>query len=221
MASGETMTQMRPALITFDVFGTIIDWRSGLQADLVEGGVACSDELFEQIIAAQAALETGPFRTYREITAASLVQVVGLDADAADEIGQRVGCWPLYADAREALHRLQQLGPCIAMTNSDRIHGKQVQEQFGFSLNDWVCAEEIHAYKPDPAFWHAVAARRHVKLDSGWWHASAYADYDLGTASKLGLTTVFVKRAHSLPGPAQYHVTNLRDLAEIVERLKE
>ena len=210
---------MLPACITFDVFGTIIDWRGGLQADLAKAGCICSDELFEKIISSQAASEAGPFRSYREITAASLVEVAGLDRAVADHIGQNVGKWPLYPDSREALQRLQRLVPCIAMTNSDRIHGQQVQEQLGFSLTDWVCAEEVRHYKPNASFWHAVAARRHIEPGPAWWHASAYADYDLRTARQLGLTTVFVERAHSLAGPADHRVGNLSGLAEMVQSM--
>jgi 2-haloalkanoic acid dehalogenase type II len=210
---------MLPSLITFDVFGTIVDWRAGLQADLGSAGYPCSDALFDRIIAAQATTESGPFRTYREITAASLVQVAGLDAAVADHIGQHLGRWPLFPDSREALRRLQQMVPCIAMTNSDRIHSQQVQDQLGFSLSDWVCAEEVRLYKPDPAFWHAIAARRNIEPGRIWWHASAYADYDLRTASKLGLTTVFVERAHSLSGASDYRVGDLDRLADLVDGL--
>ena len=93
-------TMKLPSLITFDVFGTIIDWRTGLQADLAKAGCPCSDELFDRIIAAQAGFESGPFRSYREITAASLIQIAGLDPTVADQIGQRVGHWPFFPDAR-------------------------------------------------------------------------------------------------------------------------
>ena len=213
--------QMKPALITFDVFGTTVDWRSGLRADLAKADVPCSDELFDRIIGAQAALESGSFRTYREITATSLTEAVGLDPGIADVIGQRVGCWPLYPDARKALRRLMRLVPCVAMTNSDSMHGKQVQDQLGFTLSDWVCAEDLQIYKPNPAFWRAVAARREAKLDGNWWHASAYADYDLRAAASLGLTTVFVERAHARPGPADHRVTDLGQLADMVEKMSQ
>lgn len=212
---------MKPALITFDVFGTTVDWRSGLRADLAKADVPCSDELFDRVIAAQAEFESGSFRTYREITATSLIEVVGLDPKIADVIGQRVGFWPLFPDARKALRRLMRLVPCIAMTNSDRMHGNQVQDQLGFNLSDWVCAEDVQIYKPNPAFWRAVAERRETTLDSHWWHASAYADYDLRSASRLGLTTVFVERAHALPGPASHHVADLSQLADLVEKMNE
>jgi 2-haloacid dehalogenase len=212
---------MKPTLFTFDVFGTIVDWRSGLRADLAKAGHSCSDAIFDDIIAAQAALEAGPFRTYREITATSLLQVVGLDGKIADQIGQNVGRWPLYPDAGEGLQSLMRTAACVAMTNSDRVHGQQVQEQLGFPLSDWICAEDVGVYKPDPAFWHAVATKRGIKPNKSWWHVSAYADYDLATATKLGLTTVIVERRHAVAGHADFCVADLCGLAGIVEMMGE
>jgi FMN phosphatase YigB (HAD superfamily) len=104
------------------------------------------------------------------------------------------------------------------MTNSDRAHGEQLQEQLGFPLTDWVCAEEVRVYKPSVAFWHAVAGRRGVTPGPHWWHVSAYADYDLQTAGRLGLTTVFVARPHARPGQADHQVADLGQLAALVEQ---
>src|SRR5579871_4751678 len=119
---------MLPVLLTIDVFGTIVDWRSGLRADLAACGRPLGDEQFEEIINTQAVMQSGAFRTYRDITAASLVQILGLDLTRADAIGRNVGRWPLFSDARAALRRLLQLVPCVAMTNSDLEHGERVQE---------------------------------------------------------------------------------------------
>jgi FMN phosphatase YigB (HAD superfamily) len=103
------------------------------------------------------------------------------------------------------------------MTNSDRAHGEQAQEQLGFRLADWVCAEDLRLYKPDPAFWRAVGARRGIEPSAAWWHVSAYADYDLDVARSLGLTTVYVERPHARPGPATHAVADLGELAALVE----
>ena len=211
---------MKPTLLTFDVFGTLVDWRAGLRTDLAAHGRALSDDDFERVIAAQEADEAGPFRTYREITAASLVRGLGLEAAAADVIGQGVGRWPLYPDTRDALRELASLAPCVAMTNSDRAHGEQVQEQLGFRLTDWVCAEEVRVYKPAVEFWRKVAARLGVAPGPAWWHVSAYADYDLETARGYGLTTVFVARPHSRDGAADLRVPDLTELAVRVEGMK-
>jgi 2-haloalkanoic acid dehalogenase type II len=209
---------MKPTLLTFDIFGTLIDWRAGLRADLAALGRTLSGDEFERVIDAQAADEAGPFRTYGEITAASLAQVLGLDRAAADAVGGNVGRWPLFPDSREALRGLMTVAPCVAMTNSDRTHGEQVQEQLGFRLSDWVCAEEVRVYKPGVAFWHAVAGRRGVGPGPRWWHVSAYADYDLATARRLGLTSVYVARPHARPGPAEHAVADLAELADLVEK---
>ncbi len=207
---------MAPSLLTFDVFGTLIDWRSGLRTDLGRLGRELTDADFERVLAAQEADESGPFRTYRAITAASLAAALGLDRAAADAIGQNVGRWPLFPDTRDALQELLALAPCVAMTNSDRLHGEQVQEQLGFRLSDWVCAEEVRVYKPRPQFWHAVAARLGVAPGPAWWHVSAYADYDLQTTKGLGLTGVFVARPHCRPGPAEHQVADLGELVRLL-----
>ena len=208
---------MTPRLFTFDIFGTVLDWRRGLAEALAARGQALGALEFERIVDRQGELEQQqPFRTYREITALSLVEVSGLDPAAADAVGQRIGNWPAFPDSRSALQRLVKVAPCVAMTNSDRSHGAQVQAALGFELSAWLCAEDLRCYKPDPRFWREAAARLGVMPGRDWWHVSAYADYDMCTAAALGLTTVFVNRAHSRPGPATHRVEDLPGLVELV-----
>jgi 2-haloacid dehalogenase len=200
-----------PAPMTFDVFGTIVDWRTGLEASCTSVGRPLRESEFDRVIDVQGELERGEFLDYAEITRRSLVDVIGLSDAAAAEIGAGIGHWPLYADAA-VVAALMKIAPCCAMTNSDRAHGEDTQAQLGFRLNDWLCAEDMRVYKPNPAFWHQMARRRDMRLGRDWWHVSAYADYDLAVANKLGLTTVFVERPHARPGPATYSVSDLRDL---------
>ncbi len=207
---------MRPRLLTFDIFGTVVDWRRGLRASLRRHGAELQTSDFDRVIDLQAALESEPFRPYAEIVAVSLVRAVGIPARTAREIGEEAGTWPLFPDSREALRRLRRIAPCVASTNSDQRHGRQAQRGLGFDLDGWICAEELRCYKPDPAFWRHVASRRGVHFGPAWWHVSAYADYDLGTAQRLGLTSVFVSRPHARFGPAHLQV---RDLADLADRL--
>ena len=210
------MIAAAPALITFDIFGTVLDWRRGLAAACRAAGRPLQPGEFDRIVDLQGDLEQGEFIEYAEITRRSLVQVIGLADQAAAEIGANVGRWPLYPDSREALEALMHIAPCAAMTNSDRAHGEQMQEQLGFRLDDWLCAEEARVYKPNPEFWQVMARRRSVRPGPRWWHVSAYADYDLAVANSLGLTTVFVERPHARPGVASHSV---RDLAGLVALL--
>jgi 2-haloacid dehalogenase len=206
-----------PLLITFDIFGTVLDWRAGLGSACAAAGRPLGRGEFDRVIDRQGQLEHGEFRTYAEITRRSLVEMLGMDDAAARAIGAGVGLWPLYPDSREALRALMELAPCAALTNSDRAHGEQMQTQLGFRLSDWLCAEEARVYKPDPAFWSAMARRRGIEPGPRWWHVSAYADYDLAVANRLGLTTVFVERPHARRGPATHTVRDLLALAGATE----
>ena len=211
----------KPRLFTFDIFGTVVDWRAGLlEAVRASGGKAGPDR-FQAVIGYQAEAERASYRPYAEIVAESLVKVLGMSRARARTIGEGAGEWPLFPDARDGLRRLLRIAPCVAMTNSDASHGIAVQRQLGFRLSDWISAEEVRRYKPDLAFWHAARARSGVAFGPDWWHVSAYADYDLESASRLGLTTVFVARAHSITGSARWRARDLREVAERAERLSE
>ena len=211
----------RPRLFTFDIFGTVVDWREGLLAAVRANGGKAGPAEFQAIIDHQADAERASYRPYAEIVAESLKRVLRMSRARARAIGDGAGGWPLFPDARDGLRRLLRMAPCVAMTNSDARHGSAVQRQLGFQLSDWICAEEVRRYKPDVAFWHAARARSGVPFGPHWWHVSAYADYDLETASRLGLSVVFVERPHSVPGYALRRARDLRELAAWVEHISE
>ncbi len=209
----------RPALLTFDIFGTVLDWRRGLRGALARRGLALPDGAFDRVVDAQGEVERGRYRPYADITAASLVRVLGLPLAEARAVGASVGTWPLYEDSRRGLLRLLRVAPCAAMTNSDLSHGEQVLRTLGFRLSAWIAAEESRCYKPAREFWAYVSRRLGVAFGRSWWHVSAYADYDLEAARALGLTCVYVDRPHARPGPAHLAVRDLADLARRVEEL--
>jgi len=214
------MPPPRPRLFTFDVFGTVLDWRRGHAEAVARAGGELCGAAFDRVVDRQGELEQEPpFRRYRDVVARSLVDVLGIAPEAARAIGAGAGGWPLFADSPAALRRLQAIAPCAAMTNSDRDHGEEVQRQLGFRLAHWLCAEEVGVYKPDPRFWQEAARRLSVPPGREWWHVSAYADYDLGAARRLGLTTVYVERPHARPGAADHAVRDLGQLADRLEAL--
>jgi len=204
-----------PRLLTFDIFGTVLDWRGGLGEAVRRHGLELDERDFERVIDRQAEEEAGTYRSYIEIAASSLIQTLRMPAAAARGIAASAGTWPLFPDSADGLRSLMRIAPCVATTNSDLAHGKQVQDQLGFRLSGWICAEDLRCYKPAPEFWVAVGARRRVPFGPHWWHVSAYADYDLEPAMRLGLTCVFVERPHSRWGPAAIRVPDLRALASV------
>jgi FMN phosphatase YigB (HAD superfamily) len=194
---------VRPELITFDFFGTVINWQAGFQVG----------DKFDAVVDAQGRMEKERFRRYADIVADSLVEVCGFDRARAEAVGKNVGYFPFYADSRAALHRLMKIAPCAALTNSDLAHKAQILEHLGY-LSGWTCAEEVGCYKPAREFWLRAKDRFGVEPGPSWWHVSAYGDYDLETATELGLTRVFVRRPHHRPGPHDVAVSDLGVLAD-------
>ncbi len=207
----------RPQFVTFDILGTILDWRSGLDASCRAAGRPLRGK-FDRIVDAQAELEQGSFVDYATVTERSLTSVLGLEEAEAAVIGAEVGAWPLYPDAAVP-GAMMQIATCGAMTNSDRVHGQQIQAQLGFCMDVWLCAEDTRIYKPDPGFWLQMSRLRGLEPSPAWWHVSAHADYDLDVANQLGLTTVLVIRPHSRPGTASHVVQGLEELLDLVQRM--
>ena len=159
----------RPQLLTFDIFGTVVDWKTGITQSCAARGRPLQDGELDRIIDAQGELEQArDFDLYTSIVLKSLVSVLALDATNAAAIADTVGRWPLHPDAREGLRRLLAVAPCVALTNSDRHHGAQVRAQLGFDLSGWVCTEDVRHYKPRREVWDAVSAERAIPLGPRW-----------------------------------------------------
>ncbi len=99
--------------LTFDCYGTLIDWEAGIVTGLRAALGArlidvTDDQLLERFAASEAALEAGPYRPYRDILGACLSEVAGLVAATPTEaervrFGASVADWPAFEDAPAAL----------------------------------------------------------------------------------------------------------------------
>lgn len=196
----------------------MLDWQTGLEGVVTRAGLKYDRNVdTDRVIDAQAAEERNlDFVDYATVTRDSLVKVFGMPEAAAAEAGAKAGEWPLFADSAEGLASLMAFAPCVAMTNSDIAHGRQVQKSLGFALSGWVCAEQTRVYKPRIEFWTHVARKYDIEPGRQWWHVSAYADYDLSVARELGLTCVFIPRPHSRVGSADLVACDLVALANLV-----
>src|SRR4051812_23741076 len=98
--------------ISFDCYGTLVDWEAGMIAAL--GGAA----LLPAYHAAEPELQAGPFVKYREVMRQALTQAGAQDPDA---FGRTLGDWPVFDDVAQALTRLREDGWRLAiLSNVDR-----------------------------------------------------------------------------------------------------
>jgi len=195
--------------LTFDCYGTLIDWETGILAALrtildPRAIVAGDDELLERYAGQEAAAEAGPYLRYREVLGRSLR---GLCADlgvepSADEVTRFSGSvadWPAFDDSVDALARLQARFRLGVITNCDDDLFAASNRRLGVTFDWVVTAQQVGSYKPDPANF-AFAFERIDVPRARILHVAQSLYHDHVPAKALGMFTAWIDRRHDRPG---------------------
>lgn len=211
-------------LVTFDCFGTLLDWRSAFEKVEIR-----SREDFEKFEAEAAKLaEQDQFLRYTEVLKTAIGRVrpqlrpaiVGL---FADDFGRMAP----FPDAARALHAMRDVVKVGVLANGDASHQLDVISTLRLPWDVCITSQELRAYKPTDRAWDAIlrmgVARSAATRDS-WMHVSASARQDLVPARARGLKTCYLKR----PGrtgeervTADLTVAGLDELATLVQEAKQ
>ena len=197
-------------LITFDCYGTLIDWENGMLAALrplvSKGGQSISDlqilELYGEI---EAELESGPYLSYRQLL-----------AQAAREIGSRLGKeissedgsafaesligWKPFLDTVPALHSLAKgfrLG--IISNVDDDLFAETRKQLAGIEFEFVITAQQMRSYKPSHKNFEEAIRRSGLSKDY-LLHAGQSLYHDIAPANALGIQNVWVNRPSIRPG---------------------
>jgi 2-haloacid dehalogenase len=213
--------------LTFDCYGTLIDWETGIAAGLRPFADAPDDALLESFARHEAELEAGLYRTYREVLAEAL-RGVGRDFgfEPSDEqaatFAGSVGDWPAFDDSPEALAALKRRYRLGIITNCDDDLFALSNRRLGVEFDWVVTAEQARGYKPRPENFTFAFERIDVQRER-ILHVAQSLFHDHVPAKALGMTTVWVDRRHGRAGhgatpPAQAEpdlvVPDLRSLAQ-------
>jgi 2-haloacid dehalogenase len=195
--------------LTFDCYGTLIDWETGLLDAMrpildAHGVEATDDEVLGRFAVHEGAIEAGPYRTYREVLAAVLRGIgtdLGFeptDAEVATFSGSVVD-WPAFSDSASALARLATRYRLGVITNCDDDLFAASNRRLGVGFDWIVTAQQVRSYKPDDANFRAAVARMGLPLDR-ILHVAQSLYHDHVPAKALGLTTVWIDRRHGRAG---------------------
>jgi 2-haloacid dehalogenase len=195
--------------LTFDCYGTLVDWEAGIVAGLrrvlgPHGVAATDDELLEAYARAEADIEAGPYRRYREVLGEGLRRLAlghGVEAttDEMDTFGDSVGEWPAFPDSAAALARLAKRFRLGVITNCDDDLFAESNRRLGVAFEWIVTAQQVSAYKPDPRNFEVALERIDVPRD-GILHVAQSLFHDHVPARRLGLATAWIDRRHGRPG---------------------
>jgi 2-haloacid dehalogenase len=226
----------RYRVLTFDCYGTLIDWESGILTALAPVRArsdrrVSGDELLECYALAESKIQRGEYRCYREILRAVLLEVtayLGVPLGRSEEelLADSVGDWKPFPDTVGALKTLGNHYRLAVISNIDddlfARSALRLEAQF-----DWVVtAEQVRSYKPSQNNFLRALERMNVPRNHVL-HVAQSRYHDIEPASKLGLDCVWVNRRRGKTGfgatrqsdaVPSLEVANLRELAGLVMR---
>lgn len=213
--------------MSFDCYGTLIDWRTGLLAALEQASPGNAQPLLELHRTVEDEIqEGGSYRPYRQVLRESLHEMarragVTITPGTEDVLAQTLPTWPPYDDTVEALAGLRDDGWKLAiLTNVDDDLIAPTLEAMGVPIDHLITAQTVRSYKPAPA--HVDRLLADTGLDPRRWvHAAVALRHDLIPAKERGAVTAWVNRdAEELYGPEpDIHVRRVADLQSSLEEI--
>ena len=219
-----------PKAITFDCYGTLVDWEAEIQRFFAESldskgyGNVDPQTLQEEWEEIQFRYIQEKYRPYRQVLNDTLRMVFnqyGIPTDKAEceEFADAMGYWKPFPDTRDAIIELQKLVKVVLITNTDDSIIAETERTIGVKFDGIITAEQAGAYKPSHKGF--LLARQRLGLEvSEIWHAGFGFKYDVVPATELGYTTVWVNRqgqARPLNVKETFLVGDMRTLAYLVK----
>jgi 2-haloalkanoic acid dehalogenase type II len=191
----------RTRTLTFDCYGTLIDWDTGLARVFREvlgpQAEARRREMFDAYVQIEAAVESEPYRPYREVLAITFERLakrlsLPLPADRRDAIARMLPDWKPFADTNEALARLKKRFRLGVVSNIDRDLFTGTARHFAVPFDSLICAEDVGSYKP--ALGHFERLKQQEGSLDGILHVAQSLYHDGMPAEQLGLAFVWINR---------------------------
>ena len=199
--------------LSFDCYGTLIDWETGLLAVLTpwaraRGLALTGEELLTAYAQVEAVAEAEhPTEAYPEILARGMwllgenlgAEVTGEDAA---RLARSVPSWPAFPDSPDALAALGRRFKLIILSNVDRASFAGSNARLGVEFTSIITAQDVGSYKPSPRNFEALAgeAARPGNRPGGLLHVAQSLFHDHVPAKRAGLPTVWIHRRHDRDG---------------------
>jgi 2-haloacid dehalogenase len=219
-------------VLTFDCYGTLIDWEAGIESALArilaaKATPAPTEQLLEAYAAAEAELEAGDYLPYRDVLRRSARAVcarfgVQPTDQELETFAGSVADWPAFPDSRDALARLRGRFRLGVITNGDDDLFDASNERLGRPFDWVVTAEQARSYKPNLRGFELVLDQIGEPRDRVV-HVAQSLYHDHVPAAKLGIRSVWIDRRQGRGGfgatpPASAKPTlTVPDLATLAE----
>lgn len=227
----------RYEVLTFDCYGTLIDWEGGIGEALsrlttARGLSASRAELLSLYAECEAASKAGEYRAYRDIqrsTVQAICARLGFEPAGAeaDCLADSIGDWQPFPDTIESLRRLQTRYKLCIVSNVDDDLFAGTARRLQVEFDGIVTAQQARSYKPSHNNFRLAMERMGVASDR-MLHIAESVKLDIAPAKELGLAAVWVNRSGGAEGGgaadnpadgesgADLDVPDLQTLAELM-----
>jgi 2-haloalkanoic acid dehalogenase type II len=213
-------------IITFDCYGTLIDWEEGMRrafcAAAARDGVSVDAEAMLRAYAGEEPLVEEEYRPYRQVLAeatARAAQTVGwaLEPEQAAFLAESVPSWTPFPDTNAALERLHAAGHRLGiLSNIDDDLLAATRAHFTVDFDLIITAQQLRSYKP--AAPHFVVARERIG-DDRWLHAAQSNFHDIVPTNARGIPNAWINRKHEQPLPGGIPGRELSDMQGLADWL--
>lgn len=223
---GEGLNFEQFKAMSFDCYGTLIDWETGLlkaiQPLLGSHGMRLSDAEVLEIYSEIEPEEQSPYRRYREVLA-NVVRRFGerlsfvASETEAESLPNSLPSWLPFPDTNQALEKLKTKYKLAIISNTDDAFFAATSRHLGIRFDAVITAEQARAYKPSPAPFQLALERLELAPEQVL-HVGQSVHHDVLPAASLGLSTVLVYRrgfgaTRPTSGEPDLRVPDLKTLA--------
>lgn len=195
--------------ISFDCYGTLIEWEAGilptLRGVLDRHGKTLPDatilELYGEF---EAEAESGTYQNYRDVLQSvvrAFAMRVGFTPTSVDitSLSESVPSWPPFADTLAALRQLKSRYRLAVISNIDNALFAETRKHLGVQLDAVITAEQARSYKPSLNNFKLALSALSLGSES-LLHVGQSIFHDVLPAQALGISTVWVNRKSARPG---------------------
>ena len=190
-------------VLSFDCYGTLIDWESGIVAALrpvlsAHGIELSTDEILHHYSASEPAAQGGEFVDYKHVlrrVVGEFGNQTGFDPSAAelDCLSDSIKDWKPFPDTVDALATLKKSYKLVIISNVDDDLFVETAKQLQVNFDRVITAEQVGSYKPSHRNFEAAFEKTGVPKER-FLHVAESLYHDIGPANELGITSVWVNR---------------------------
>ena len=200
-------------VLTFDVYGTLIDWESGMVealkplTDRVSLGLTRDDILEAHAYHESITQHWTPSKKYSDLLAVVYRRLgeewgIIVTREECQAYGLSVRHWPAFKDSHKSLRYLKQYYKIVVLTNTDNKSFQGSNARLGVHFDGIYTAEDIGSYKPnDRNFEYMLETLRRQGIEkSDILHIAESMFHDHAPANKYGLSNCWIYRRHGKEG---------------------